>query len=129
MRISDWSSDVCSSDLLDQGTHGPRLCRVEIGRVERPRARSAAMIPVPPAIQRIPWKLIAILAGITGFGLLVLYSAAGGNWSPWAWQQGVRFLIFLGMALVIGRFPLRSDERRVGKECVSTVRSRCETPH
>ena len=30
------------------------------------------MIPVPPAIQRIPWKLIAILAGITGFGLLVL---------------------------------------------------------
>ena len=38
------------------------------------------MIPVPPAIQRIPWKLIAILAGITGFGLLVLYSAAGGNW-------------------------------------------------
>src|SRR3546814_19824594 len=51
---------------LDQGTHGPRLCRVEIGRVERPRPRSAAMIPVPPAIQRIPWKLIAILAGITG---------------------------------------------------------------
>src|SRR3546814_3947994 len=96
MRISDWSSDVCSSDLLDQGTHGPRLCRVEIGRVERPRPRSAAMIPVPPAIQRIPWKLIAILAGITGFGLLVLYSAAGGSWSPWAWQQGVRFLVFLG---------------------------------
>jgi len=68
------------------------------------------MIPVPPAIQRIPWKLIAILAGITGFGLLVLYSAAGGNWSPWAWQQGVRFLVFLGVALVIGRFPLRIFE-------------------
>src|SRR3546814_8816641 len=152
MRISDWSSDVCSSDLhrawhgrqprrgarrprfhdlsvrprkgngsarnaggrlgrLDQGTHGPRLCRVEIGRLERPRARSAAMIPVPPAIQRIPWKLIAILAGITCFGPLVLYSEEGGNCSPWAWQQGVRFLIFLGMAL-------RTEERRVGKECV-----------
>src|SRR3546814_8989222 len=22
MRISDWSSDVCSSDLIDQATHG-----------------------------------------------------------------------------------------------------------
>jgi len=68
------------------------------------------MIPVPPAIQRIPWKLIGILAGITGFGLLVLYSAAGGNWSPWAWQQGVRFLVFLAAALVIGRFPIRIFE-------------------
>ena len=64
------------------------------------------MIPVPPAIQRIPWKLIAILGGITGFGLLVLYSAAGGNWSPWAWQQGVRFLVFLSAALVIGRLQI-----------------------
>ncbi|MCM3418764.1 rod shape-determining protein RodA [Sphingopyxis alaskensis] len=68
------------------------------------------MIPVPPAIRRVPWKLIAILCGITGFGLLVLYSAAGGNWSPWAWQQGVRFLVFLGGALVLGRLPLRIFE-------------------
>lgn len=68
------------------------------------------MIPVPPAIQRIPWKLIALLSAITGFGLLVLYSAAGGNFSPWALNQGVRFLIFLGVALVIGRFPLRIFE-------------------
>jgi rod shape determining protein RodA len=68
------------------------------------------MIPVPPAIQRFPWKLIALLSAICGFGLLVLYSAAGGNLSPWAWQQGVRFLVFLGVALVVGRFPLRIFE-------------------
>jgi rod shape determining protein RodA len=68
------------------------------------------MIPVPPAIQRFPWKLIALLCAIAGFGLLVLYSAAGGNWSPWAWQQGVRFLVFLGGALVLGRLPLRLFE-------------------
>ena len=68
------------------------------------------MIPVPPAVQRIPWKLIALLSAITGFGLLVLYSAAGGDWSPWAWQQGVRFVAFLILALVIGRFPLRIFE-------------------
>ena len=68
------------------------------------------MIVVPPAIQRISWKLIAVLSAITGFGLLVLYSAAGGNWSPWAWQQGVRFLVFLTVTMVIGRFPLRIFE-------------------
>jgi rod shape determining protein RodA len=31
------------------------------------------MIPVPPAVQAVPWKLIALLGAITGFGLLVLY--------------------------------------------------------
>src|SRR3546814_4694848 len=25
MRISDWSSDVCSSDLLREGPHGPGM--------------------------------------------------------------------------------------------------------
>ncbi|MDZ3831341.1 MAG: rod shape-determining protein RodA [Sphingopyxis sp.] len=68
------------------------------------------MIPVPPAIQRFPWKLIALLTAITGFGILVLYSAAGGNWSPWAWQQGLRYLVFLSVALILGRFPLRFFE-------------------
>lgn len=68
------------------------------------------MIPVPPAIQRIPWKLIALLSAITGFGLLVLYSAAGGSMSPWAVQQGVRFVLFLLVALAIGRLPLRLFE-------------------
>lgn len=68
------------------------------------------MIPVPPAIQRIPWKLIALLSAITGFGLLVLYSAAGGSVTPWALQQGVRFIAFLIGALVLGRFPLRFFE-------------------
>jgi rod shape determining protein RodA len=68
------------------------------------------MIPVPPAVQRIPWKLIALLSAITGFGLLVLYSAAGGSLSPWAWQQGVRFILFLIGALILGRFPLRLFE-------------------
>ena len=68
------------------------------------------MIPVPPAVQRIPWKLIALVSAITGFSLLVLYSAAGGNLWPWAGQQGIRFLVFLGLALVIGRFSLRIFE-------------------
>ena len=68
------------------------------------------MIPVPPAIQRIPWKLIALLSAITGFGLLVLYSAAGGSMTPWARNQGVRFLVFLVGMLILGRIKLRFFE-------------------
>lgn len=68
------------------------------------------MIPVPPAIQRFPWKLVALLSAITGFGILVLYSAAGGSFTPWALQQTIRFVVFLTMALVIARFPLRLFE-------------------
>lgn len=68
------------------------------------------MIPVPPAVQRIPWKLIALLSAITGFGLLVLYSAAGGSMTPWALNQGVRYLVFLIGMLILGRFKLRFFE-------------------
>lgn len=69
------------------------------------------MIPVPAAVARFPWKLIFLLCAIVGFGLLVLYSAAGGSLSPWALQQGLRFAAFLVLALVIARFPLRLFEQ------------------
>lgn len=68
------------------------------------------MIPVPAAIQRFPWKLIALLTAIAGFGLLVLYSAAGGSITPWALNQGIRFLVLMGGMLVIGRLPLKLFE-------------------
>lgn len=65
------------------------------------------MIPVPAAIANFPWKLIGLLCGIVGFAMLVLYSAAGGSWTPWALQHGVRFAVFLTMALIIARIPTR----------------------
>jgi len=60
------------------------------------------MIPVPQTIRHYPWGLIATLVFIAGFGMLVLYSAAGGSFSPWAMTHGVRFGVFMTMALVIG---------------------------
>src|SRR3546814_10796355 len=82
MRISDWSSDVCSSDLLDAAD---RLCLVE---------------------------------GEHRLGqLIALDQAAGGD--HLADEEAVRALV-----------PhLRSEERRVGYECVSTCRSRWSPYH
>lgn len=58
---------------------------------------------VPDALTRLPWRMLGIVAGLAGFGLVVLYSAAGGSVTPWAWSQGTRFLLFLGAALFLAR--------------------------
>lgn len=60
---------------------------------------------VPAPLSRLPWKLLLLVIGITGFGLVVLYSAAGGHLKPWAFSQGLRFCVFLVMALVLARVP------------------------
>jgi rod shape determining protein RodA len=59
---------------------------------------------VPQPFAALPWKLLLTVIAIGGFGLVVLYSAAGGNLMPWAGLQGVRFGVFLVMALVLSRF-------------------------
>src|SRR5678810_1174546 len=58
---------------------------------------TSAIIPRPLA--RLPWRLIFLVAAIAGFGLLVLYSAAGGSMQPWALKQAIIFLVFLGIAV------------------------------
>src|SRR3546814_9154842 len=75
MRISDWSSDVCSSDLLKQiTTRGGEECQDESST-----CRSVSNL------------CLAYPAGSVGYR--------------------------------------RSEERRVGKECVSTCRSRWSPDH
>ncbi|HEX6073547.1 MAG TPA: rod shape-determining protein RodA [Sphingomicrobium sp.] len=58
---------------------------------------TSAIIPRPLA--RLPWRLIFLVAGIASFGLVVLYSAAGGSAEPGALKQGVVFLFFLCVAV------------------------------
>src|SRR3546814_14592455 len=94
MRISDWSSDVCSSDL-DAGCssavkdqRSPRFCRRSAAlpgnKIGSPAARFAAAMPSLTASTPRPAEPI----------------------------------------LIDERWGARSDESRVGKECVSTCRSR-----
>src|SRR3546814_6992488 len=88
MRISDWSSDVCSSDLpadLSQTL-----------REEDPT--------LPPTEQRV-------------------YIRA---------DKTVRYGDFMAVMNTLqgnGFYQVRSEERRVGKECVSTCRSRWSPYH
>jgi len=58
---------------------------------------------IPTPIAQLPWLIIALVLAIGGFGLLVLYSAAGGTASRWAIPQGLRLLAFLGGAIALSR--------------------------
>jgi len=60
---------------------------------------TSAIIPKPLA--RLPWRLIFMVAAIAMFGLVVLYSAAGGSAEPWAVKQGIVFLLFLVVAIAM----------------------------
>src|SRR3546814_18080104 len=80
MRISDWSSDVCSSDLFIANRIQHALAREAMSLLEKGIASAEDIDEV------VKWSL-----GI--------------------------------------RLALRSEERRVGKECVSTCRSRWSPYH
>src|SRR3546814_10925939 len=91
MRISDWSSDVCSSDL-QQISDWYSFSHIIHGFIFYGLSRW--LMP-----KRALWVALAIAIGIEG-----------------AWE------ILENSPVIIDRY--RSEERRVGKECVSTCRSR-----
>ncbi len=63
---------------------------------------------VPTTLTSLPWRVILLVSAIGGFGLIVLYSAAGGSWKPWALSQGIKMFAFLIMALLLSRVEERT---------------------
>src|SRR3546814_15239247 len=95
MRISDWSSDVCSSDLYHL-----ILCR-------------NVLLYFPIELRR---KV---------FGNLSRHCAKDGHLMLGAGETVIgQTDDFVASRIFKGSYDRRSDERRVGKECVSTCRSR-----
>jgi rod shape determining protein RodA len=58
---------------------------------------------VPAPLASLSWRVILLVMALSGFGLVVLFSAAGGHARPWASSQGVKLCVFLVMALVLSR--------------------------
>src|SRR3546814_15030705 len=124
MRISDWSSDVCSSDL----EHGclPKFVRplghaaeevellpefgVEIAIGDIPAGRDIDIVDPHPRRHR--------RTDVAGLAIrLPVILADVGKRQPADDRDAMVH------ALAVGD-DMRSEERRVGKECVSTFRSR-----
>src|SRR3546814_19214999 len=112
MRISDWSSDVCSSDLVN-------------GAELRSRQRDRDIFRTGVLGEAVPAgaQLKAVLAADDPVVRLVFLSLTGvldqrdlgGDV-----EGGKR--AFQAAVLLLGE--VRSEARRVGKECVSTCRAR-----
>lgn len=61
---------------------------------------------IPVSLRALPWSMLFTVVAITVLGLATLYSAAGGNITPWASSQAVRFAaLFCGM-LVLSLVPV-----------------------
>lgn len=61
---------------------------------------------IPAPIAGLPWRIMMVLTALVCFGGIVLFSAAGGSFEPWAAKHVIRFLVLLAMAIVMSRFSL-----------------------
>src|SRR3546814_20740210 len=114
MRISDWSSDVCSSDLDEEVRH----CRATLLGDGGRRLLAA-----------LPRLRIDLGAGTDLLEALDHYELAGPEalLDDPAVASDVARLHRAQLDRPVGADDIelrRSEERRVGKECVSTCRSR-----
>src|SRR3546814_20486257 len=119
MRISDWSSDVCSSDLAGARFEHDRAARLHQCRRraqrpavvrrarQQPRRRAGRGVRFGPEFRQFlrPWR-----------------SADADRRQRAALRQ-------FEHQLDLRADGVRSEERRVGKECVSTCRSRWSPYH
>ncbi len=61
---------------------------------------------IPAAIRTLPLGMLVTLIAIVLFGLATLYSAAGGSISPWASNQGLRFVLLSGLMFALSRISV-----------------------
>src|SRR3546814_16404429 len=106
MRISDWSSDVCSSDL---GRNDMRIAQEEI---------FGPVLTVVPYSGKDADAVALANDSIYGLGGAVMSASTSRGFN-------VARQIRAGHVNVSGR----TEESRVGKECVSTCRSRWARYH
>src|SRR3546814_18091407 len=127
MRISDWSSDVCSSDLAIIAI----TCVVSFMAFKNSRLMND-LILWPPAIarQREYHRLVTYGVVHADFGHLLLNMFTlfffGRVMEGFFTNQlgTLGYALFYIGARVFSILPPRSDARRVGQECVRTCRYR-----
>ena len=64
---------------------------------------------VPTGVRKLlflNWPLAILLTAVAGVGFLMLYSVAGGSYSPWAEPQMKRFVMGLVLMVAIGVVPI-----------------------
>src|SRR3546814_13278720 len=139
MRISDWSSDVCSSDLDVELIDAKAVGLPMLDRMYKEHAPGSA----PPAMEALAGKIKAadafvFVTGEYNWGMQPgLKNMTDHFLEEWFWRPAAivsysagRFagaranIAWHGTMSVLGMVVVISAERRVGKECSSTWTSR-----
>src|SRR3546814_4666869 len=133
MRISYWMSDLCSADLVEVcpvNTNSPFLSRASADPDFRAGEVDTAFLPskidslVPDATPAdAVWNLAAEAMLASDFG------GRSDASDPWRALQGFRANGGADLRVALRHGGERSEERRVGKESVSTCRSRWSPYH
>src|SRR3546814_6273044 len=112
MRSSDWSSDVCSSDLWDPRTPIEETMEALHDVVKAGKARYIG------ASSMWTWQFAK-----------AQHVAEREGWTRFVTMQDHYNLLHREEEREMLPYCVRSEERRVGKECVSTCRSRWSPYH
>ncbi|EEB85982.1 rod shape-determining protein RodA [Roseobacter sp. GAI101] len=72
-------------------------------------------------ILHLNWPLTILLATVSGVGFLMLYSVAGGTFTPWAEPQMKRFALGLGLMIAVGMVPIWMWRNLAGVAYLGTV--------
>src|SRR3546814_18371872 len=116
MRISDWSSDVCSSDLV--GDYCWTMLWPHLDRGRPCLLPERTCLGCPMIVEGLVSNLgqnFNVLAKSSMLALFLATAACGSD--GYSWGIG-------GPGVPGGGSGSRSEERRVGEECGSTCRSR-----
>src|SRR3546814_10342528 len=118
MRISDWSSDVCSSDLSDELVM--ELSPTELSAASEEFQRLAPRAAPLAIDRRLPPAALAGYRALEASGSAFPADAL----DDWAVMVMMGQRVARKAALSPDNGVERSEERRVGQECVSKCRSR-----
>src|SRR3546814_18280696 len=123
MRISDWSSDVCSSDLIAHRRIKRVGAKLPTDRTSPGRTRLRG--PPPRSVRRAQDHRRAQKGNERDARSLLRSTGGDGGRPAHAASASEVKINLLHRSIAAPDFrALRSEERRVGKECVSTCRSR-----
>src|SRR3546814_20534116 len=128
MRISDWSSDVCSSDLVVTEivavSVGEAKCQETLRTALAMGADRAILVQTDDRVEPLGVaKLLAKIVEEEAPELVFLGKQAIDDDNNQTGQM-LAGLLGWGQGTFAPKVELRSEERRVGKEWVSTCRSR-----
>src|SRR3546814_13724470 len=120
MRISDWSSDVCSSDLSASNIAARTANAARVGRraTSVARGRSPRSFPACAVIRNTPFPNPALITPWAGLHHPASQHRVGNLLE--SRDIGALHIVDISISLI----AIRSEERRLGTACVSKSRSR-----